>query len=503
VLFTDLTDYTARVASTDRAGLRRILQEHEEMVRPIVEARGGRVVKNIGDSFLCLFPAATDALRAGLEIQARVADLRAPPIRVAVSTGDVEEIDGDAFGEPVNLASRILGVTPAGEVWFATGTHACMNAAEVPWESVGRLRLRGIPGEQECFRAVPRQRAWLPPELTEAAAQRRLVRLRPGARTPLLPAGARVLIEGFEPGSAALREAIAALPVLEPARLFLAAYQLSMAQREEWAESGRGLLVGTEQAIDDALAEAMGAGPGDPAFDDTATMLLGATVLPEVELAVRGLALPRVPFADVVASYSYDLLPDGLWATRSSQALLRVLVQPTTALVQALASGIAVAGRTVPPGRAVALADGVEVGTPAGTLRFLATDRVYLGVLLAEPRAHLAVGVGQTAELGRRPNPPGLAFPSLEGQDNLRWCAGVKAERARAQNFTFDRALTGRRQAAVEVASRRYTVLPLHETCPTYLVRDGHVERIPEATAVRDGDLLVAGTTAVQLSAPH
>ena len=100
VFFTDLANYTAKVSGTDREGLRRILREHEQMVRPIVERRNGRIIKNIGDSFLCLFPAATDALRAALEVQDSTREGKAPTIRIAVTTGDVEEIDGDAFGEP-------------------------------------------------------------------------------------------------------------------------------------------------------------------------------------------------------------------------------------------------------------------------------------------------------------------------------------------------------------------------------------------------------------------
>ena len=132
VLFTDLTDYTAKVSGTDREGLRRILREHEEMVRPIVERRSGRIVKNIGDSFLCMFPAATDAVRASLEIQEKTRKSEAPVIRIAITTGDVEEIDGDAFGEPVNIAARILGIAPGGEIWFGMGTRVCMNDAEIP-----------------------------------------------------------------------------------------------------------------------------------------------------------------------------------------------------------------------------------------------------------------------------------------------------------------------------------------------------------------------------------
>ena len=101
VVFTDLANYTAKVARTDREGLRAILQEHEQLVQPVVERYGGRIVKNLGDSFLILFNSATDGLRAALDIQDLVTQGGGSPIRLAMNTGDIEEIDGDAFGEPV------------------------------------------------------------------------------------------------------------------------------------------------------------------------------------------------------------------------------------------------------------------------------------------------------------------------------------------------------------------------------------------------------------------
>ena len=148
VVFTDLANYTANVARSDREGLRRILLEHEELVTPVVNRYGGRIVKNLGDSFLILFPSATDAVRAALDIQHLVMNSGGLSIRLAMTTGDVEAIDGDAFGECVNLAARILSKAPAGEIWFGAGTWICMNTAEIPWDPVGRFRLKGIPGDQ-------------------------------------------------------------------------------------------------------------------------------------------------------------------------------------------------------------------------------------------------------------------------------------------------------------------------------------------------------------------
>ena len=55
VVFTDLANYTAKVSKTDRVGLRRILADHEALVNPIVSRYGGRIIKNLGDSFMILF----------------------------------------------------------------------------------------------------------------------------------------------------------------------------------------------------------------------------------------------------------------------------------------------------------------------------------------------------------------------------------------------------------------------------------------------------------------
>ena len=181
VVFTDLEGYTERVAAADRQGIKKILEEHESRVKPIVERFAGRVVKNLGDSFMCLFPSATDALRASVEILEFVAEkpiaagsgaMRLPArvvnpadlkhsvyetyrtegktgggIRLALTTGDVEELNDDAFGDAVNLAARILAKAPAGQIWFGPGTRVCMNASEIAWEEVGRHTFKGMSAE--------------------------------------------------------------------------------------------------------------------------------------------------------------------------------------------------------------------------------------------------------------------------------------------------------------------------------------------------------------------
>ncbi len=503
VLFTDLAGYTEKVSGTDREGLRRILREHEEMVRPIVERHGGRIVKNIGDSFLCMFPAATDGVRAALDIQHKTRGGDTPDIRISITTGDVEEIDGDAFGEPVNLAARILSITPAREIWFGIGTRVCMNDAEIPWENVGLFRLKGLPTEQECFRVVPPYKSWLPPGIAAAARDEKLVRYRKGVSPPSLPPDPVILLEGFEAGSPELEEAVGALPVLDPASFYLAAYNIPTAHRQGWVDAGYGLVIGTSESIDGALEEAIRAAERPAmtsALDDASTMLLDVKSRADLELIICGLALPEVPLSEVVASYSYELLADGSWVPRSEQAVARVEVRPDRVVFHALIQGISVGGSLLAPGESTPLQNDVTIAVPSGQIRYRAVNAGYKGLMVADTPMRLGVTDGQTAEIGRKPNPPGLAFPQREGQDNIRWCSGARAAKARSRNFTLDRVLTGRRQAAVTLKNGSIHLVPLHAECRTYVVHPPQgLQLISKPANVNVGDFIVAGTNVVGL----
>jgi len=497
-----LANYTANVARSDREGLRRILLEHEELVTPVVNRYGGRIVKNLGDSFLILFPSATDAVRAALDIQHLVMNSGGLSIRLAMTTGDVEAIDGDAFGECVNLAARILSKAPAGEIWFGAGTWICMNTAEIPWDPVGRFRLKGIPGDQQIYRAVPTHQAWLPDAIGSAVKSGTLVRIQRGTRPPMLPPDPVVLLEGFTPGSPGLEAAVEALPVLNPASLWLSTYNIAPNDRNQWVDAGRGLVIGTPEAIEEAI-EATRLQVSRSTGSDTIVLDLGSAA--ELELVMSGLALPKVPLSDVVASYFYDLLPDGRWVNRSDRSIVRLEVDAQGAKIVALSPGVSVDGRALASGEVVRMKAGSEVVTPMGRHTFRVVDRQYCGLMISDSEMRLGVSSGQTVELGREPNHPGLAYPDRRGQDNIRWCTGTRAARARAGGFTLDRALAGRRQAAIHIEGEEITVTPLHDRCPTYIFREGQ-ETLEQATTSMSASMdefVIAGTTVVAMRCPY
>ncbi|MFT4974729.1 MAG: class 3 adenylate cyclase [Myxococcota bacterium] len=500
VVFTDLVNYTEKTARADRETLRNLIEQHEAWTREVCEPLGGRLVKNLGDAFITLFDSATDGLRACQ----RLAEAGLPgtdfALRASAVTGDVEEIDNDIFGEAVNLASRLSSVTPSSEVWFSESTRRCANLAEIPWEPVGVFSFKGIPEETPCFRAPTPGRCTLPGAITEALRNSQLVRVRPSGAPPRVRPSSVVLFEGFEPGSDALNDALGSLPVLDPARLWLSAYQLAPLERRRWIEAGRGLVIGTPQALSAALEEQGRAWPED---SGKATVFLDAGSEIALELVLAGMALPAVPLGGVVAGYSYDLLAEGRWTNHSSDAILRVDVSGEGVTLQVLANGISINGRSQPPGTSRPLTGNEELSTPTGTLRYYAVEGPYIGLLAGDSPIRLAVGYGEKAEMGRNPNHPGVALPDRSGQRNLRWCSGTRARRTRAAGFTLDRALVGRRQAAISVnRSGDLRIEALHERLATYLFRPpGQLVKIDTPRTARLGDLIVMGTNVVSLSA--
>ncbi len=502
VVFTDMADYTRRTAASDREGLRNLLAMHQRYVEPVLTGRGGRIVKNIGDSFMALFDSATDATRACMDLIEAHDATRGSDVtfRAVVATGDVEETENDAFGEPVNLAARIIARTPSGEVWFSAGAWHCLNQSEIPWESTGRHSLKGIPGEAEIFRAVAINQAFLPEALGAAARSRNVVVWRAGDPVPSLPPASHLLLEGFRPGSPALTDAVDHLPLLDPARLWLGTYNISPNDRFEWTRNGRGLVLGTPVGVLAAIQRHV---QGNTRAVGSETIILdGGTSV--IDVVVAGVALPCVPISEVVSGYSYDLAPDGRWLTHSDRALVRVDVSSAGVTVMPLAPGVHITNEIATLGLSVPLTHGMLVHTAAGTLRYVHLNQEgYIGAVVGGGSMQLSVGINQQIELGREPNHPGILLPDRNTQDNLRWVPGPRPARARERGFTLDKVLTGRRQTAVHATAAQVTVIPLHETCSTILIdKDECAHRLTTKFVVDAGDLLLLGTTVIELRDP-
>jgi adenylate cyclase len=156
-----MKDFTVRAAASSRADLLRLLRANRRVVEKGVAKYGGVVVKTAGDGVLARFDSATDGVLGGLEVQRLVrlhnegaAAAEVLELRVAVSTGEVTIEREDVYGAAVNVAARLQGVTPVGEVYLTDATRQAMTESEVKVERIEVGELKGMPGMTVAYRAV-------------------------------------------------------------------------------------------------------------------------------------------------------------------------------------------------------------------------------------------------------------------------------------------------------------------------------------------------------------
>ncbi|MBD3690098.1 adenylate/guanylate cyclase domain-containing protein [Nanchangia anserum] len=154
--FVDMVAYTLRTSRLSSQALAHLVQRFELTCRDVISARGGRVVKTIGDAVLWI----CHDLVTGADIVCDLMDaLEAQEdmlaVRASLVSGRVVSRFGDIFGPSVNLASRLVDVVPRGEIYTDAATAARLAADEagsrflsVP---VSSKRLKGV-GEVQPWR---------------------------------------------------------------------------------------------------------------------------------------------------------------------------------------------------------------------------------------------------------------------------------------------------------------------------------------------------------------
>ena len=73
ILAADVVGYS-RMMGEDEAGTARAVRDHREAAAPIVRARGGRLVKTMGDGVLLEFPSVVAAVECAIAMQSQMAE---------------------------------------------------------------------------------------------------------------------------------------------------------------------------------------------------------------------------------------------------------------------------------------------------------------------------------------------------------------------------------------------------------------------------------------------
>ncbi len=160
IVFTDIVGYT-QLSQTDEPAALRLLQEHDRLLRPILDIHGGRRVKSMGDGMLIEFPNALAAVECGVDFQRHVHERNAragsPPLRlrIGIHVGDVQRRGSDILGDAVNIASRIEPLAdPGGICLTEQAVDLVRHRVAYPLEGLGAKNLKGVREAVGVYRLV-------------------------------------------------------------------------------------------------------------------------------------------------------------------------------------------------------------------------------------------------------------------------------------------------------------------------------------------------------------
>ncbi|MFN8160026.1 MAG: adenylate/guanylate cyclase domain-containing protein [Solirubrobacterales bacterium] len=155
VLFTDIVGSTERAAREGDAAWRRLLDEHDRIVRAEVAGQRGTYVKSTGDGALATFDGPARAIAAAGRMGDTL-DRLGLPIRSGVHTGECEHIGADVGGIAVHIGARVSSEAGPGEILVSQTVRDLVVGSGIEFEDRGVRELKGVPGDWRLFAVAGR-----------------------------------------------------------------------------------------------------------------------------------------------------------------------------------------------------------------------------------------------------------------------------------------------------------------------------------------------------------
>jgi adenylate cyclase len=127
ILAADVVDYSRLMGEDQTAALDALRQLRRELFEPVVASNAGNIVKRMGDGWIVEFASVSDAISCAIAVQEGLAGHDIVKLRIGIHTGDVTFEEEDVFGEGVNVAARLEGLSQPGEILISDTAHHSLD----------------------------------------------------------------------------------------------------------------------------------------------------------------------------------------------------------------------------------------------------------------------------------------------------------------------------------------------------------------------------------------
>ncbi len=156
IMMLDIVGFSRMMGRDDEATTSRVVRFHGRVDAIVVE-HGGRVVDTAGDSVFAHFDSIVEAVECAAGIQRMLAVESGPEpimVRIGLHFGDVLVEGDDLYGEGVNIAARLEGLSPPGGLAVSEVVYQEVRT-RLPFTDAGTHTLKNIDRRVRVYCVSP------------------------------------------------------------------------------------------------------------------------------------------------------------------------------------------------------------------------------------------------------------------------------------------------------------------------------------------------------------
>lgn len=157
IMFSDMVGFSRQMGANE-ARMMRMLEVHNALIQRAVAEHHGHVIKTLGDAFVVDFPSVVNAVQCAQRILVELRRRNAMTLpeerinlRIGIHLDDIIQLEGDVFGDGVNIASRLQTLAEPDTICIS---HAVYQEVEKKL-SLGAVVPLGCPKLKNIARRIP------------------------------------------------------------------------------------------------------------------------------------------------------------------------------------------------------------------------------------------------------------------------------------------------------------------------------------------------------------
>lgn len=152
ILFADIQGYTALMQTDEKKG-RLILRHFSDELSSKVPQFNGQIINFYGDGCLCTFDNAVDAASCAIDVQKAFRQFNPTiPVRIGLHSGDVFFEENNAYGDNVNLTSRVESFAIPNSVLISRNfKEKIQNHTSFETANLGEFKLKNVKHPMQLY----------------------------------------------------------------------------------------------------------------------------------------------------------------------------------------------------------------------------------------------------------------------------------------------------------------------------------------------------------------